>query len=176
MRKELCFHNKDLGQQKFVLQRCSVSIYRRIDFNGLTNELFNQKQFVSENFNNAKKFLTKTFKEIKEKNLNVAIANHIEIEAEIKNRKRIISPPNFWGSNREFIEDVNEVDLPKMLSERMEKIITDYRFTNYIYQNKVLTICLSQKIVASLKDKTIPLPEKERYVIWFVTYFKNKTM
>lgn len=176
MRKELCFYNKDLGQQKFVLQRCSVNIYRRTDFNGLTNELFNQKQFVSENFNNAKKFLTKTFKEIKEENLDVVIANHIEIEAKIQNRKRIINLTNFWGSNREFIEDVNEVDLPKMLSESIEKIITDYRFTNYIYNNKVLTICLSQRIVASFKDKKISFPEKEKYVIWFVTYFKNKTM
>lgn len=165
MRKELCFHNKDLGQQKFVLQRCSVSIYRKIDFNGLTNELFSQKQFVSDNFNNAKKFLTKTFKEIKEENLYVVIANSIEIETKRQNRKRIKSLTNFLGSNEEFIKDVNEVDLPKMLSERMEKIITDYRFTNYIYKNKVLTIYLSQRIVASFK-----------YVIWFVTYFKNKTM
>lgn len=163
MRKELCFHNKDLGQQKFVLQRCSVSIYRKIDFNGL--ELFSQKLFVSENFNNAKKVLTKTFKEIKEENLYVTIANSIEIETKRQNRKRIKSLTNFLGSNIEFIKDVNEVDLPKILSERMEKIITDYRFTNYIYKNKVLTISLSQRIVTSSK-----------YVIWFVAYFKNKTM
>lgn len=163
MRKELCFHNKDLGQQKFVLQRCSVTIYRRIDFNGL--ELFSQKLFVSENFNIAKKVLTKTFKEIKEENLYVTIANSIEIGTKRQNRKRIKNLTNFLGSNEEFIKDVNEVDLPKILSERMEKIITDYRFTNYIYKNKVLTISLSQRIVASFK-----------YVIWFVTYFKNKTM
>ena len=170
MRKELCFHNKDLGQQKFVLQRCSVSIYRKIDFNGLTNELFSQKQFVSDNFNNAKKFLTKTFKEIKEENLYVVIANSIEIETKRQNRKRIKSLTNFLGSNEEFIKDVNEVDLPKMLSERMEKIITDYRFTNYIYKNKVLTIYLSQRIVASFKVGSF------KYVIWLVTCFENKTM
>lgn len=163
MRKELCFHNKDLGQQKFVLQRCSVTIYRKIDFNGL--ELSSQKQFVSENFNNAKKVLTKTFKEIKEENLYVTIANSIEIEAKRQNGKRRKNLTNFLGLNEEFIKDVNEVDLPKILSERMEKIITDYRFTNYIYKNKVLTISLSQRIVASFK-----------YVIWFVAYFKNKTM
>ena len=163
MRKELCFHNKDLGQQKFVLQKCSVTIYRKIDFNGL--ELSSQKLFVSENFNNAKKVLTKTFKEIKEENLYVTIANSIEIETKRQNRKRIKSLTNFLGSNEEFIKDVNEVDLLKILSERMEKIITDYRFTNYIYKNKVLTISLSQRIAASSK-----------YVIWFVAYFKNKTM
>lgn len=163
MRKELCFHNKDLGQQKFVLQKCSVTIYRKIDFDGL--ELFSQKLFVSENFNNAKKVLTKTFKEIKEENLYVTIANSIEIETKRQNRKRTKSLTNFLGSNKEFIKDVNEVDLPKILSERMEKIITDYRFINYIYKNKVLTISLSQRIAASSK-----------YVIWFVAYFKNKTM
>ena len=166
MKKELLFYNKDFGHQKFSLQQYKVSIYRRIDFNGSTSEMFNQqKHFSSENFEAVKKFLAKTFKEIKKENLDVLITNRIEIEAQRKKKKRIKDLTNLLGSNREFIEDASKIDLSKILFERIEEIITNYQFANCIYKNKVLKICLTQRIVANFE-----------YVIWFVTYFKNETM
>lgn len=171
MKKELLFYNKDFGRQKFSLQQYKVDIYRRIDFNGSTNEMFDQKQFSSENFEAANKFLAKTFKEIKKENLDVLIANRIEIEAQRKKKKRIKDLTNLLGSNREFIEDASKIDLSKILSERIEEIITNYQFANCIYENKVLKICLTQRIAASFKDKKISFPEK--YVIWFSAYFEN---
>ncbi|ABJ91529.1 hypothetical protein YS40_135 [Thermus phage phiYS40] len=172
MRKELLFYNKDLGEQRFLMKNCAVSIYRRIDFSGLTNELFNQRKFVSEDFEAAKKFLAKTFKEIKKENLDVVIANDVEIEVQGQKKKRIKNLTNFLGSNKEFIEDVSEVDLSKMISERIEKIIENSMFKDCIYENKTLKISFAQRIVASFKNKTIPFPEK--YVIWFLVYFERK--
>lgn len=67
MRRELLFYNEYLEPQKFLLKNYEVLIYRKIDPRNNKNELFNQVQLISDDFEAVKKFLTKILHEIKKR-------------------------------------------------------------------------------------------------------------
>ena len=175
MIKELLFYNKDFGQQKFSLKQYKVDIYRSIDYRNNKNEPFKQAKLISDDFKAVKKFLTKILHKIKKEDLEVHINNRVEADVQRRKRKVRKTLGNTYNADTEFIKDINEEDFVQVLCEMKEKTVKESGVEKFIYANKVLAIYLTQRIILIDKN-TKSLFYPTRYIIWFKTYFKNKTM
>ncbi|MEM0332962.1 MAG: hypothetical protein QXX30_00665 [Candidatus Aenigmatarchaeota archaeon] len=157
-----------------MLKNYEVFIYRKIDPRNNKNELFNQVQLTSDDFEAVKKFLTKILHEIKKEDLEVHITNRVEADIQRRKRKVRNALGNTHNLDTEFIKDINEADFVQALYEMKEKTAKDLGVEKFIYAKKVLAIHLTQRIILIDKNKK-SLFSPEKYIIWFKTYFELVT-